>query len=295
MDHLYSVKMRASRGGSHEAGGKHISGAERIVQATDAAEAARQLVMRAQQHERGRPDFINIKIEGLAGRSIRELTSLPVLTLHTKDHKEGLALAGKLLEMSGVKPAAARQGAQYLLEGAGPGGVNMRGAIVADVRTGTRLEPDRARGVRAAYMDYHPGVLEDLEQKLALYGLNNNHVKEALCLATKVSSVSSIVAELCWSDDPGYTTGYVAAAGFGYIRLPHMKEKGSERGGRVFFFDSRLGELQEAIDYLEGEPCLITCLGRINGPLSYGDFKKQFMEGCLKYVPPVKRAKGVRE
>lgn len=273
MDQLYSVKMRAAQGGPHEAGGKHISGAERIVPAAEVAAAAGQLVLRAQGHERGRPDFINIKIEGLAGEEIRELTSLPVYTLHTGDCREGLLLTGKLFELAGIEPEVARQAMKYLLEGPAPGGGNMRGAVLLDIRTGCRLEPDASRGVRVACMDYHPSAVRELEQKLTVHGLNNNHVREALCLATKVASVPSIAAELCWSDDPGYTAGYVASAGLGYLRLEHLKEKGSERGGRVFFFDPRRGQPEEAISRLEREPCLITGLGKISGKMSFDQFK----------------------
>lgn len=275
MDHLYSVKMRAAQGGPHEAGGRHISGAERIVPAAEVAAAAGQLVLRAQGHERGRPDFINIKIEALAGEDIRELTSLPVRTIHAGDCGEGLLLAGKLLELAGIEPEVARRGMNYLLEGPAPGEGNMRGAILLDVRTGCRLEPDPGRGVRVAYMDYHPSVVEELAQKLAVYDLDRNHVREALCLATKVASVPSVAAEICWSDDPGYTAGYVAAAGLGYLRLDHLKEKGSERGGRVFFFDPRRGQLDDAVERLEREPCLITRLGRISGKMSFDEFKNR--------------------
>lgn len=273
MDHLYSVKMRAAQGGAHEAGGRHISGAERIVPVAEVAATAGQLVLRAQEHERGRPDFINIKIEALAGEDIRELTSLPVYTLHTSNCREGLLLARKLLELAGITTEVAQQAMKYLLEGPAPGGGNMRGAILVDVRTGRRLEPDQSRGVRVAYMDYHPSVMRELEQKLAVHDLNNNHVREALCLATKVASVSSIAAELCWSDDPGYTAGYVASAGLGYMRLDHLKEKGSDRGGRVFFFDPCRGLLEEAIRHLERGPCLVTRLGKINGKMSFDEFK----------------------
>lgn len=273
MGHLYSVKMRAAQGGPHEAGGRHISGAERIVSGAEVAATAGELVLRAQGHERGRPDFINIKIEALAGEDIRELTSLPVHTIHTSDCGEGLLLAGKLLGLAGIEPDLTQQAMKCLSEGLAHGGGNMRGAVLFDVRTGCRLEPDANRGVRVAYMDYHPSVVEALAQKLAMYDLNNNHVREALCLATKVASIPSIVAELCWSDDPGYTAGYVASAGLGYLRMDYLKEKGCERGGRVFFFDPRRGQLEEAVRRLEKEPCLITRLGTVSGEMSFDQFK----------------------
>ena len=60
---LYSLKMRAAQGGSHEQGGKHISGAERLVNAQDLEGQVAKMLARAQNHERGRADFINIKIQ----------------------------------------------------------------------------------------------------------------------------------------------------------------------------------------------------------------------------------------
>ena len=58
-------------------------------------------------------------------------------------------------------------------------------------------------------------------------------MREALVLATKVQSCPGIVGELCWSDDPDYTVGYVACNGI-YHRIPNMKEMGNPIGGRVF-------------------------------------------------------------
>ena len=47
-------------------------------------------------------------------------------------------------------------------------------------------------------------------------------MREALVLASKVQSAEGIVGELCWSDDPDYTVGYVACNGI-YHRIPNMK------------------------------------------------------------------------
>ncbi len=279
MHNLFSVKMRAAQGGPHEAGGRHISGAERIVPAAEVAAVAEMMARRAQGHERGRPDFINIKIESLSGMKIKELTSLPVYTLRAGNCGEGLLLARRVLELAGVDPEAARLAVNCLLEGTAASGRNMRGAVLMDVHTGCRLESDAGRGVRVSYMDYHPSVAVELSPKLAGQGLDNDHVREALCLATKVASVTSIIAELCWSDDPGYTTGYVASPRLGYVRICPLKEKGSDCGGRVFFFDSGSGRLTETFRQLEKEPCLITALGKINAEMSYQMFVKNISTG----------------
>ena len=67
-----AVKMRAS------AEGKHISGAEKIVPRAAAPKTAAALVERALAHPKGRPDFVNVKVEAVA--EIRRLKSLPVTT-----------------------------------------------------------------------------------------------------------------------------------------------------------------------------------------------------------------------
>ena len=60
---LYSVKMRSSLGGSHGVGGRHISGAERIVPEDGLEEQVIAMLRRARTHERGRADFIQVKVE----------------------------------------------------------------------------------------------------------------------------------------------------------------------------------------------------------------------------------------
>ena len=57
MSETYSVKMRAS------SDGRHVSGAEKIVSVSSVSKVASRLVERALSHERGTPDFINVKIE----------------------------------------------------------------------------------------------------------------------------------------------------------------------------------------------------------------------------------------
>ena len=60
---MYSIKMRCSKGGPHEEGGKHISGAERILHEDEVEQELINVYRRAITHERGKPDFINFKIE----------------------------------------------------------------------------------------------------------------------------------------------------------------------------------------------------------------------------------------
>lgn len=121
---------------------------------------------------------------------------------------------------------------------------SMRGAMLVDAITGERLDTGD-RGVRVSHMDsFDSHTLGD-----------NEHMREALVLASKVQSADGIVGELCWSDDPDYTVGYVACNGV-YHRLPNMKEFGSDIGGRVFFVRSDI-DSESVITYLEKSPVLV--------------------------------------
>jgi 6-carboxyhexanoate--CoA ligase len=152
-----------------------------------------------------------------------------------------------------------------LAEGPAPGGCSMRGAMLVDAASGHRLEPDRARGVRASRMDLTPAAEGELRRGLAALGLDNEHVREALVLAAKVLSAPGIVAELCWSDDPAYTAGYVAGPSLGYVRFSHLKPLGEERGGRAFFVRSEGLDLAAFIEHLERSVLLVDRIGALHG------------------------------
>ena len=120
----------------------------------------------------------------------------------------------------------------------------MRGAMLVDAISGERLDEGN-RGVRVSHMDsFDSHALGD-----------NEHMREALVLASKVQSAEGVVGELCWSDDPDYTVGYVACNGV-YHRIPNMKELGSDIGGRVFFVRSDI-DCESVVEYLEKAPVLV--------------------------------------
>ena len=124
----------------------------------------------------------------------------------------------------------------------------MRGAMLYDIATGERLEPDHDRGVRATYMDaLHSSEVDGCK----------NHFNEAIVLATKVANAPGMVAEFCVSDDPNYVTGYVASKELGYVRIMKMKKMGDENGGRIFLFDSRKASAEECIEYLQKKKVLV--------------------------------------
>ena len=244
----YSLKMRASQHvgegeNSHE---QHISGAERIVGRDSVEAVCAAMVRRAMTHSKGDPDFINVKIEKVHESDIQVLKSLPVTRVDVDTWQEGLEKAFGLV---GDAAAGIREKLPELLRETFP----MRGAMLYDIATGNRLEPDHERGVRATYMDaLHSSEVDGCK----------NHFNEAIVLATKVANAPGMVAEFCVSDDPNYVTGYVASKELGYVRIMKMKEMGDENGGRIFLFDSRKASAEECIEYLQKKKVLVNVVGR---------------------------------
>ncbi len=226
---LYSVKMRSAQGGAHEKGGRHISGAERILPAEQLDYAVLSMLHRAREHERGCADFISLRVEEVKKDDVVYKKLLPVSSCKADTVLEGRCAALTELVRAGVSETAAGQG-MLLLEGLKD---SMRGAMVLDAVSGERIDGMGERGIRASKMDCVSG--QEYELMLKKRGLSGEHVREALVLASKVAGAEGIVAELCWSDDPYYVTGYVASPLYGYRRIPVLKKAGSGIGGRVFF------------------------------------------------------------
>jgi 6-carboxyhexanoate--CoA ligase len=132
----------------------------------------------------------------------------------------------------------------------------MHGAALVLSESAVRVEPDRQRGVRVSRLGILREAERRLSRRLARKGINTITVKEALVLASKVASCGDVLAELCVSDDPDYTTGYVASRGFGYVRIPNIKHKGSSSGGRVFFTKEG-ADVTRIVEYLERTPMIV--------------------------------------
>ena len=240
MSELYSVRMRAAQGGPHEKGGHHISGAERIVKLEEVGTIAQSLADRALHHSKGTADFINITVDLIPPEKITYIDCLKVEEHKTSSISESHQLAIDLLDDPAISKTAVHKAISMLkrLDR------SMRGAMLVDAITGEHLDTGN-RGVRVSHMDSFDS-----------YALGDNeHMREALVLASKVQSADGIVGELCWSDDPDYTVGYVACNGV-YHRLPNMKEFGSDIGGRIFFVRSDI-DSESVIEYLERTPVLV--------------------------------------
>ena len=233
---LFSIKMRAAEGQ------RHISGAERIAPTENIGDVIAALAQRAAHHSLGEPDFINIKLERIALDEIRYLPALPISTRPADTIEGSFEIMRELLLGEGLT----LQEAEGVIEQIRSVKV-MRGAMLYDVASDRRMEPDRERGIRVTYMD--------AEESSTASG--KNHFREALVLATKVANGPGMIAELCISDDPDYITGYFASRNAGYVRLTPLKNMGDSHGGRVFICDSRRGNIDELINYLEKTPVIV--------------------------------------
>ena len=231
---MYSIKMRASKNN------RHISGAEKIIPAADVAKAVNTLTDRALHHTLGQADFVNLKIEAVNDGELLHLPALPVTASPTASVEESFSMMRQLLlQLKISEPDTIID----MLRQARP----MRGAVLYDVATRSRLELDQERGIRVTYMDAAQSCLDN----------SKNHFREALVLATKVANTPGMLAEICISDDPDYVTGYLASSRHGYIRLSPLKAAGDCHGGRIFIFDSSKADPQAAITFLEKQKVLV--------------------------------------
>lgn len=258
MSEYFSIRMRSSQTN------EHISGAERLVPVGELQAAASAMISRALTHSRGNPDSIHITIESIPAKTILYGRLPDITTVNVADHPSGRQAARTELLRAGVSEVAADSAIQALKNGAAPGMKVMRGAMLVDAATGERLEVDPARGVRVSRMDLTPDAVDTLSSALQKSGRDTVNLREALALAGKVLLSPGFVAELCWSDDPDYVAGYVASPARGYVRFPHLKERGDRLGGRAFFFHRPAFSLERLIAFLERRPVVFTAVGRLH-------------------------------
>lgn len=257
MGDLFSIRMRAAkekkgRRTSHKLQPpdyEHISGAEGIYAKPDVNKVLREYTQRAMEHPRGRPDEIVITVERLR-RKPRSVPLLPLTELRCNSRKQAREAVLKILQSTGISGKALKTAFQVI-----DSGQTLRGATLISVRSGRRLEPDMHKGVRVSCFGIDKGTSRVLESGLSRAGINTGAVREALVLASKVASCHDIAAELCISDDPDYTTGYIASGETGYLRIPFIKKRGSRAGGRAFFVKQK-ADTGSIIEYLKYMPLI---------------------------------------
>jgi len=228
----------------------HISGAEGLYKRSEIQATVKRYIERALNHPKGKADRIVVTIEDIA-QEPQKIPLLPVATIRCENPAEGEDIVRLLLQSLGISKISIRRSFHLIKRS------TMRGAALITAKHGHRLEPDLQRGVRASRLGINRSVLKVLSRRLKQLGINTDTVKEALILASKVISCKEVIAELCVSDDPDYTTGYVASKHYGYLRIPHIKPVGSKIGGRAFFVNERV-RVKKIIPYLEKMPVVVT-------------------------------------
>lgn len=264
---LYSIKMRSSKMKGNLT--EHISGAESISNEENLEKVVSLLLKRAINHPKGKSDFINIKLEEIKKEEITYIEPLPVTTVSVENYLDGFNVVKKILENMGIYKNKSNNIVRIIRSIS-----NMRGAILLDINTFQRLETDKQRGIRATYMDFEGNGMETLNKSIE----KNAHFLEALALASKVVNCEEIIGEVCYSDDPNYTAGYVASKKYGYVRITKLKESGVTRGGRIFLYDSSLSNKSKCIEYIENKKIIVKNNIKFNENISYEDFitgKKQ--------------------
>lgn len=257
MTGYYSIRMRASRnipGPDDKPVPEHISGAERIIHKEEIDDVSMQLVRRARSHDKGVPDFINLKIQAVDEENIEYISSLPVFMVRAPDHSAAQEVCRALLLKAGISPQAIENACGFL-ENGDEQGKGLSGALVMDGAASTIENPDK-KGVRATMMDYTAAAGGMIDRVLETHNLTGSRLKEALVLATKVAHAPYARAELCYSDNPDYHVGYLAIPGTGYFRIPHLKSPAA-RGGRVFFVHGENFSWDAYSRYLRSTPVLI--------------------------------------
>jgi len=243
--------MRASKNPSGKTGRDiHISGAEGLYDEADIAIAGANYIVRAKEHPRGMPDTIVVTLEKVKTRPVRA----PLLDISAEDCGDPGSAWDTIcshLSKLGISKRALANARKILLSKN-----TIRGAALMSAEKGLRLDPDRKRGVRVSRLGMDKASGKRLFKKIASPGTDIQTVMEALVLASKVTSCKSVVAEICISDDPDYTTGYVASRSGGYVRIPNIKRHGESHGGRVFFLCEG-GDIAKIIHYLEKTAVII--------------------------------------
>jgi 6-carboxyhexanoate--CoA ligase len=227
----------------------HISGAEGIYAAKDIGDIVGAFAQRAVRHPRGEPDQVIITIERITEAPL-VIPLLSVSTLLCDSPVEARTIGSGLLSRLGITREAIGKGFGIV-----KGNRIIPGAALVLAESGGRADPEKERGVRVSRLGISDAAEEGLSMRLAESGIDTTTVREAVILASKVASCDGIIAELCISDDPGYTTGYVASRRMGYMRIPCIKPEGSMEGGRVFFIEEK-ADIWAIIEYLERRPVI---------------------------------------
>ncbi|MCG6552171.1 MAG: 6-carboxyhexanoate--CoA ligase [Candidatus Magnetominusculus sp. LBB02] len=247
---FYSIRMRASQAG------RHISGAEGIYNEALIDGTSSALIHRALGHSRGKPDSITLTIEKIDEGQIIKIPALPICTCRVEDEDQAAAAVHALLSRAGI--GAASTAMSIITDRK-----QLSGAALVDAATGERLDRENS-GVRITRFGIEEAALEEFMAAIEAASLQSSRVLEAVMIASKAASCEAAAAELCISDNPDYTTGYVSSRRFGYIRVPHIKKEGDLRGGRVVFINKG-ADIDAVVRYMRQTPVMIDKFSGISG------------------------------
>lgn len=248
---------------------EHISGGERLVLSEELNNGIELFLHRALNHPLGHPDFINLKVIKIDPAKITKIQSLHIHTLEVKNANEGIETAKSILKNLSLKEEAIQQAMNWIMNGGAPGNRNMRGAILFDAFNLRRLEDDLSAGIRATNLDMSKEAENDLVTMLKQQGTYNSRTRDAITIASKICNYPGVIAELCCSDDPDYTGGYVASKKLGYVRINQLKCHGHKFGGRVIFLDPTYCNIEDYKNYLKNTLILITEINKTNRYLKH--------------------------
>lgn len=241
--------MRAAKKSSRT-GTVHISGAETICSKNQLSSMAQQYIKRALTHSRGMPDEITVTVERIPDKPLKACL-LKTTTIKCKSPSEARLIITEHLLKLGISRMAAARGFKVL-----DSKKRMRGASLVLCSSGRRVEPDCSRGVRVTKFGLSKKAFNEI---LKISRIKKSHittVAEAISLASKTANHPDIIAEVCISDDPDYTTGYIASSILGYLRIPNIKSTGDMRGGRVIYL-RQYAKPEAVIKYLENRAVII--------------------------------------
>jgi 6-carboxyhexanoate--CoA ligase len=231
----------------------HLGGAERLVPVAKAQDVGDKMAMRSRGYE-PQPSQVWMTFESISPATITHVPCLPLHLPDVGDNAGAFDIARSLL-IPLVSPQVLDEAFIGLTNGFASDRRVLRGAAIWNQRNGARLDTIFDRGIRVSVVDYAPEAEPLIDDVLFQAGLQHARTREAIAIASKVVW-AGVLAEICWSDDAGYDTGYVSRADLGYVRLPCFRPKGAI-GGRVFFVDGASAKMGALEHRLKREPVLI--------------------------------------
>ncbi|MDA8060385.1 MAG: 6-carboxyhexanoate--CoA ligase [Leptospirillum sp.] len=255
---LYNVRMRTS------VNGKHYSGGEEILPEKDIEEGVARLFKRGFESppRNHRAEIsISLKVDGIAAEQIRKWELLPVRQLESDNEETTKSfirsfLALSVKEISSEPEKSVQNILDYMDSFQKPWASPMWGASL--LAPSGEIVPTSDHGVRTTHIGIRTEARLDLLTFANSSGISGRRFPEALMLASKVIAQPLVHLEICVSDDPSYTTGYIANKKTGYIRLPHIKKAGLTGGGRIYLLHHSpdTEELADLLSELRGRAFL---------------------------------------